>query len=61
MKRRGVKTSRYRGVFWDSTHKKWSAKIMVEKRQIWLGFSETEEAAAALYRDALVKYRLVPA
>lgn len=54
------KSSRFKGVAWHekrgSRAAAWVARITVNKKQIHLGYRDTEEAAAELYRIAAIKY-----
>lgn len=43
------RTSRFKGVFWNSACKKWQAGIMFNYRKIYLGVFASEEAAAMRY------------
>lgn len=42
-------TSRYRGVSWRDSEKKWIVQIMVDGKNNWLGRFASEEAAARAY------------
>lgn len=48
------KTSKYRGVSWDSTIRAWRVTLVHPGRNIYVGLSSTEEQAAAMY-DAAVE------
>jgi hypothetical protein len=48
-KRARNNTPGYKGVGWDHRVGKWRAKIVVDGRQIYLGWFDTVEAAAAAY------------
>jgi len=52
------RTSSYRGVSWDSTHKRWQSKICVNKTVTHLGFFSDEKKAAIAYNNAIDKYLL---
>ncbi len=49
-------SSRFKGVTWDKSRNKWSAKIKVDKKQINLGRFSNEIEAAAAYDLAAIKY-----
>ena len=55
---RGHKDSRSgrKGVHWDTTGKKWGARICVDRKQIYLGNFETVEQAAAAYDAAAMRH-----
>ena len=42
-------TSKYKGVYWSSTQKKWVAQIVLDKKAKYLGCFDSEEAAASCY------------
>jgi len=52
-----VKTSQYKGVCWDSTHKKWIAKIVLNGKAKYLGYFDDEEIAYNAWLDYRDKYR----
>ena len=45
-----------RGVMWHSVHKKWLARITVNKKRIYLGYFKTEQEATKARLDAERKY-----
>lgn len=45
-------TSKYLGVSWYKAYQKWMSRITLNGRSIFLGYFETEEAAAAAYITA---------
>jgi hypothetical protein len=49
-------TSGYKGVSWNTRYQKWEAKIMHERKHIWLGWFDTAEEASQMYADAAHKY-----
>ncbi|WP_373324926.1 HNH endonuclease [Methylobacterium organophilum] len=49
-------TSGYKGVYWNRQHRKWSAKINVQRRQVHLGSYSNIENAAEAYRLGALKY-----
>ncbi len=50
------KTSKFKGVSWQRKPGKWSSRIMVNGKRIYLGGFDSEEKAAAIYREAEIKY-----
>ena len=42
-------TSRYKGVFWNSIHRKWQASIHKERKKYYLGRFNDESVAALAY------------
>lgn len=49
-------TSIYKGVFWVAVRSRWVAKLLHDKKQVWLGAYQTEEEAAEAYNRAAVHY-----
>ena len=45
-------SSRYKGVFWDSTRRKWRADIYVDGKCHLVGLFGSEDAAATAYNKA---------
>lgn len=54
-KRSGT-SSKFKGVHWDKSKKKWRAAIMVNYRCLHLGRFKVEEQAAEAYRVAAIKH-----
>src|SRR5699024_11844646 len=52
-KGRGGSTSRYKGVSWDKSRRRWRADIKVNGKQVHLGRFENEEDAAQRYNQAV--------
>lgn len=48
--------SQYKGVTWHPKTRKWLARIHVNRKQISLGYHDTEEAAAYAYDRAAVEH-----
>jgi hypothetical protein len=46
-----ITTSKYRGVWYDKSRKKWRAQIMLEYRSIYIGQFATENEAARAYDE----------
>lgn len=51
-----VKTSKYKGVHYDKSRKKWAAKIKVDYKDKFLGRFDNEIDAAKEYNNAAKKY-----
>ena len=52
----GGKSSRFKGVSWDKSRNKWTAKIRVDQKTINLGRTISEVEAAKKYDLAAIKY-----
>lgn len=50
------KSSRFKGVTWYKSRRKWGARIRVNYRRIFLGLFESERDAARAYNASAVKY-----
>ena len=46
-------SSNYVGVYWYSPNKKWTAKILINKKRYYLGLFKTENEANLFYQEAL--------
>lgn len=42
-------TSKYKGVTWNKQHKKWKARVHINRKEIFLGYFKNEEDAAKAY------------
>ena len=49
-------TSGYNGVIWHKSAKKWSAQIMVDRKNHYLGLFNTKEEALKARKEADIKY-----
>jgi hypothetical protein len=49
-------TSGITGVCWAKWRSKWHARIMVNRRQLHLGYFDTLEEAAEVYKEAAIKH-----
>jgi hypothetical protein len=54
-KRTGT-SSKFKGVSWDSTWKRWVARLQVKGKMIRIGRFASEESAAMAYNDTARKY-----
>jgi len=52
----GAKHSKYKGIQWDKTHRKWRASITFEKKVMHLGYFQNEIDAARAYDRAARQY-----
>jgi hypothetical protein len=43
-------TSRYRGVYWDTLHRKWCVRVGPQQRRVFLGYFAGEEEAGQVAR-----------
>ncbi len=51
-----VGTSKYKGAFWHRRDRKWRSEIVVNKKQICLGYFDSETDAAWAYNRAALKH-----
>lgn len=51
------KSSIYNGVCWDKTHKKWISKIVIDGKDVRLGYFDKEESAYKAWVEYRDKYR----
>jgi len=49
-------SSIYKGVSWSKQHERWGARIMVNRRQVFLGLYSTEFSAAIAYNAAALEH-----
>ena len=49
--------SKFRGITWHKTNKKWLSSISHNKKRVNLGYYEDEETAAQAYDVAVLKYK----
>lgn len=55
-RKRKRRTSKYKGVCWHRHNRKWYSRICVKKKEIHLGFFDSEIDAAAAYNVAALKH-----
>lgn len=52
----GQCSSKFKGVYWQKSSKRWCAQISINRKNTFLGFFDSEEAAALAYNDAAVEH-----
>lgn len=50
-KSRGNSTSTFKGVSWDKRRDKWRSKIVIDGKEIFIGYFNCEKTAAIAYRE----------
>lgn len=55
-KPRQKSTSRYKGVYWNDHHQKWSAHIQVDGKKTYIGRYATQREAALAYNEAAKRH-----
>lgn len=48
-------SSKYKGVCWDKSRRKWLANITVDRKSIYIGRFKTEEEAALAYNEKAIE------
>lgn len=54
-KRRNA-SSKFKGVSWTPKVNRWACYICIDGKQVWLGYHETEDAAARRYNEMALKH-----